>query len=263
MTKDAGCIGRVPAQALLFSVAFLVGAVNVRAATPAADLERLAPERLVFLLEYIGADYGGAVKDGKVADPLEHREMIEFGRTVAEQYALVGGSEQTSAELTRLLGLIRDLRPWAEVRALSFELASRVSEELGAVPRPVFTPDLDRGRGLYVEACAACHGPEGGGDGRAARGMEPPPTSFREPRMNLVRPRQIHAATAFGVDGTGMPSFTGAYTSQPLWDLAFFVMTLREDFDPKRAGAAIPLSLVDLAGSSNEELLARLRKLRP
>lgn len=261
MIRDARCLGR--SLAFLCSFAFHAGAVTLCAAAPDADAERLAPERIVFLLEYIGADYGGAVQNGKVADPLEHREMTEFSQAVAEQYASAGGSEQTSAEITRLQGLIRDLRPWAEVRALCVDLASKVSEELGAVPRPAFAPDIDRGRGLYIQACAVCHGPEGGGDGRAARGMEPPPTSFREPRMNLVRPRQVHAAMAFGVDGTAMPSFTGAFTTQQLWDLAFFVMTLREDFDPKTPDGEISLSLADLAGSSNEELLARLRGVRP
>ena len=249
--------------ALLCFLVLQTRAVAVRGAAPDAGMERLAPERLVFLLEYIGSDYGNAVQDGRLADPREYREMTEFSRIVAEQYALAGGSDQTSAELAKLRGLIRDLRPWAEVRASSFELATKVSAELGAAPRLTMAPDLVRGRGLYMQSCAVCHGSVGGGDGRAAPGMDPPPTSFRGPRMNLVRPRQVFAATTFGVDGTAMPSFAEGFTSQQIWDIAFHVMTLREDFDPRPSDGELPLSLEGLASSSNEELLARLRSPRP
>ena len=73
---------------------------------------------------------------------------------------------------------------------------------------------MSRGAVLYRDSCAVCHGESGGGDGEAASGMDPPPSSFRQPLMNWVRPRQIHAATAFGIDGTGMPSFAEALTDE-------------------------------------------------
>jgi len=241
----------------------VLAAWRVLGAVPDAESERLPPDQLVFLLEYIGADYGAAVRDGKVVDALEHQEMVEFSRIVAEQYPRVGHSDPTMAGLTTLRKLIRDLRPWAEVRAHGLALASRMAEELGVAPRLDAAPDPVHGRGLYEQACAACHGTSGGGDGPAAAGMKPPPSSFREPRMNLLRPSQVHAATRYGVEGTPMPSFAGGFTSQQIWDIAFYVMTLRQGFDPRPPGAPIPVSLDDLAGSSNQELLARLRALRP
>ncbi|HKQ62772.1 MAG TPA: trypsin-like peptidase domain-containing protein, partial [Candidatus Polarisedimenticolaceae bacterium] len=116
---------------------------------------------------------------------------------------------------------------------------------------------------LYLQACAACHGAGGGGDGRAAASLDPRPTSFRDPSMKLVRPRQVRAAIAFGVEGTAMPGFAGAFSDEQSWDLAFYVMTLRADFDPQPPEPPLALSLGDLASSSEEELLARVHPARP
>jgi serine protease Do len=250
------------ALALLLWLALETAAPGMPLAAPAAGVEKVPPERLVFLLEYVGADYENAVQDGRIVDRFEHDELTDFSRIVAEQYALAGKSEKTSAGLARLRALIRDLQPFKEVRVLSLSLADRVSEELGGGDRIAIPPDLSRGHGLYLENCAVCHGSTGGGDGPAAPDLRPPPTSFRDVRMNLVRPRQIHAATMFGVDRTAMPSFEGGLTPQQIWDISFYVMTLRQDFDPHPSSSNGELSLQNLASSSNEEILAMLRRAR-
>jgi hypothetical protein len=76
--------------------------------------------------------------------------------------------------------------------------------------------------------------------------------------MDRVSPHQVYGATLFGVEGTAMPSFDVSLPRRRVWDLAFFVMTLREGFAPAAAEpAGFAPGLDELALSSNDELLRR------
>jgi len=240
-----------------------------RALAPAALLCALAagataasqddPARLVYLLEYIGADYGVAVQDGRVANEGEYREMLAFAGEIALGYRAVRGERAAAPiveDLEGLESLIRDRGTWDQVRSLSHDLAARLSEDLTVERVPAASPVPARGRVLYERDCAICHGERGAGDGRAAGGLDAPPASLRDPvRMNLVSPHQVTGAVTFGVERTAMPSFRGAYTDAELWDVAFFVMTLRDGFDPRPPTTPVDVSLADLARLSGEELI--------
>jgi high-affinity iron transporter len=218
------------------------------------------PEKLVYGLEYVAADYGFAVRDGGIANAYEYAEMLAISRRLvehADELLAHGAPEDTRARLARLREDILARRPPAEVRATARGLVLAVLEALDAVSLPAAPPSADRARGLYAAGCEPCHGPSGGGDGRAAPGMEPPPVSFRDGRMNLVSPHQMYVAIAHGIDGTAMPSYSGAFTPAEMWDLSFFVLTLREGFDPQAPAVALPLTLRELALLANDELLGR------
>jgi serine protease Do len=244
--------------------AFLAAVVAVAvAALPAVAADREQVDRLLFLLEYVGADYGMAVDHGAIADPFEYEEMVRFARTLVEHCGELDSARvpQGACEaLVRLERLIGDLAPWDAVRAQTSDLLSKLlaGGEVGSFP--LSTPDLAHGARLFADNCAPCHGPAGGGDGFADPELDPPPSSFREARMNLVSPHQVFGATRFGVGGTGMPSFDGALGAGQLWDIAFFVLTLREDFAPKPVRPALALSIDDLARHSTEDLVARLAR---
>ncbi len=243
-------------------VAVAAAALPVAAAAAAAA-DRESVDRLLFLLEYVGADYGMAVDDGVIADPFEYEEMVRFSRTLVEHCGELDSAhipEGACVALVRLERLIGDLAPWDAVRAQTSDLLSKLMAggEVGSFP--LSTPDLALGARLFADNCAPCHGPAGGGDGFADPELDPPPSSFREARMNLVSPHQVFGATRFGVGGTGMPSFEGALGEGQLWDVAFFVLTLREDFAPKPVRPALPLSIDDLARHSTEDLIARLAR---
>src|SRR5262245_51297894 len=259
---------RAPGPALGWCLAAVIGLALTFAARAAeagrSEWDAAAAGRIVFLLEYIGFDYENAVRNGRIIDPYEHRELTDFCREASEQYARTpNAAERTLTDLGRLAQIIRDRASEEVVHGLAYELASRIADDLGASPRFTAPVDVTRGRLLYHDSCAVCHGAAGGGDGPAAAGMDPPPTSFRDRRMGLVRPRQLQAAIAYGVDGTAMPFFSEAFTSEQIWDLAFYLMTLREDFDPRSSSVALPVSLEDLAVASNKELLGQLRRVRP
>ena len=249
------------ARLLLFVAAALPMAAPTWTATDPARGAALESKRLLFLLEYIGADYGAAVEDGAIINAFEYQEMTSFSGILVEQFDVLrrhGASEEVKGELLRLQEMIRNLRPWSEILALVGELTTTLFEELLIVSYPAETPNLPRGERLFLDNCAACHGPSGGGDGFAAPGQEPPATSFQDARMNLLSPHQIYGAITFGIDGTAMPSYLGAMQPQWLWDIAFHVLTLRSGFDPDPRGPELPLTLQDLVSYSNDRLVERL-----
>jgi serine protease Do len=240
-------------------------AVVLVLASAAIALEADNPEsqELIFFLQYVGSDYGAAVRNDKVADAAEYREVLDLSERIVERYQKLRPRGSARPDLLRLHELIRRRAPWDAVRALSRELVPRIADELDVATYPAEPPDLDRGRALYGEDCAPCHGVAGGGDGHAAPELTPKPTSFRDPAVAMLSPHQVFGATNFGVPGTGMPAYREALTPREAWNVAFFVMTLRSGFDPSRPVEVVPLSLAELASRSDEELLKSLRASRP
>lgn len=221
-------------------------------------------QRLVFLLEYVGTDYDGAVRAGQVVNQIEYGELLRFTKQLIEGYrARQERSEAVTTGLTRFQELIRERAPGEEVWAASRRLLPPLARSLGVSVRPQTLPNLANGRRLWSSDCAPCHGPTGAGDGPAASDMKPPPTAFLHDTLEQLSPRQAFNALTFGIDGTAMPSFTPAYTDEERWDVAFFLMTLRPDFEPKRPRQEPGLSLDELAAHANVELLSRLRQRWP
>jgi mono/diheme cytochrome c family protein len=220
----------------------------------AQDAPQPEAEELVFLAQHIGSDY---------ADREAYAEVQALSQRFLERLDELNPESPMRPEIARLASLIRDRAPAVAVSSLCTALVPRLVAELRLDPYPFDVPDLVRGRALYRADCASCHGASGAGDGPASPGMSPPPTSFRAPRMRRVSPYEIFTATSFGVPGTAMPSHREGRSRQSLWDVAFFVMTLREGFDPVTPPETVPVTVADLASMSNDALLQRLRRSRP
>ena len=214
------------------------------------------------MLQYVGADYGLAVSDGRVANPFEYDELVRFGRALAdsaESLRARGAPQEVGVELRRLERSIRQMKPWPEVRAITDGAAAKLVERFELVTFPTRAPDHERGAELYATLCATCHGPTGGGDGPAAAEQDPRPWSFRNSRINVVSPHQIFGALRFGVEGTAMASYADVLSAEQSWDLAFYVLTLREDFTPSAARPGFDVPFEDLLLRSNDAILASLR----
>jgi S1-C subfamily serine protease len=250
----------------MLALAFGAFAVIASAAgpAPAGDARKGPfPEELVFYLQYIASDYDTAVRGGAVLDRSEYAQMQELSASLLAGYDEVRPRGAARADLERLRASIASVSPAEAVRSACKSLVPRLVRELGLSPYPAKPPDLERGLELYRRDCASCHGPTGGGDGPAAIDMIPAPTSFRDARGNRISPYEVFNATSFGVRGTDMPSHREGRSRQDLWAIAFFVMTLRDGFDARKPDAVVPLSLADVAASSNEDLLGKLRAARP
>jgi mono/diheme cytochrome c family protein len=85
-----------------------------------------------------------------------------------------------------------------------------------------------RGRALYQEHCALCHGTEADGKGVRREGFSSQPRDFTDPAWrNGTSPRRIFYAVREGVRGTAMPSWK-ALDESDTWDIVAWVLAAGE-----------------------------------
>ena len=101
--------------------------------------------------------------------------------------------------------------------------------------RPASARDAGRGKALYAEMqCAKCHGEEGRGDGPSAltlvdgKGRHINSRDFTNPGSFRTGWTEAEIVRTFetGLNGTPMPTYTGAMSAQENYDLAAYVMSL-------------------------------------
>jgi high-affinity iron transporter len=177
------------------------------AAAPPAD-----PDRLIFLLEYVGTDYPRAVADGNVINQAEYGESLRYVKELIA--AGRRGPESVTTGLRNLQALVERRAPADEVWSATRRLLPAFARAVGGGARPATLPNIASGRRLWADDCATCHGPTGGGDGNVTGSLDPPPTAFRGAYLESTSPRQIYNAVTLGVDGTSMPSFAAAYSEK-------------------------------------------------
>ena len=79
-------------------------------------------------------------------------------------------------------------------------------------PKTVMTPNpvlLTRGKALFAQTCATCHGPEGKGDGPGGAGLNPKPRNFLASSgwKNGTRLEDIYKTLDEGIKGSSMVSY--------------------------------------------------------
>jgi mono/diheme cytochrome c family protein len=85
-----------------------------------------------------------------------------------------------------------------------------------------------RGRRLFSETCALCHGERGDGRGVRREGLTRLPRDFTDPRWRAsTSPRHVFFAIREGLEGTPMPSWK-ALSERDAWDLTAYVLSLGE-----------------------------------
>lgn len=101
-----------------------------------------------------------------------------------------------------------------------------------AVPRLAGSPE--RGRGLFGEYCAVCHGAEGRGDGPLAAQLNDPKANLRKGRFASLRPGAepvaagLARAVRHGLPPTAMPGHEWL-TDRQVADLVAFVRTFEKE----------------------------------
>ena len=79
-------------------------------------------------------------------------------------------------------------------------------------PKTVMTPNealMARGKALYAQTCATCHGAEGKGDGPGGTGLTPKPRNFtvQATWKNGTRVEDIYKTLDEGIKGSSMVSY--------------------------------------------------------
>jgi len=111
--------------------------------------------------------------------------------------------------------------------------AGRPSPEYAAVdvPEKVLASDAAkaRGRAIFAERCALCHGVRADGKGVRKHGLSGQPTNFRSPAWRAdTTPREVFAAVSEGIRGTSMPGWP-TLTEDERWDVVAYVLSVSKE----------------------------------
>lgn len=96
-------------------------------------------------------------------------------------------------------------------------------------PLPATPAVAERGRQVFMENCASCHGSRGRGDGPAAAGMLPPPADLTGLHTRQHTDGDLYWWITHGIDGTAMPAFQERLTEEERWAVIRFIRTLGDD----------------------------------
>jgi high-affinity iron transporter len=93
-----------------------------------------------------------------------------------------------------------------------------------------------RGRRLFLDHCALCHGERADGRGARQAGFDRPPRDFTDPMWReAATPEAVYAAIRRGVAGTAMPAWPILDEGQ-VWDLVAYVLSVSEPRPSPRGG---------------------------
>lgn len=209
-----------------------------------------APAQTIWrLLDYIAVDYPEAVENGKVVNQAEFDEMVEFSSTASKLIGELPASSakaELSRQAARLERIVAFKLPAPAIAMAARGLAADLIKSYPVPLAPTLAPDLARGKALFAEQCASCHGTIGKGDGPQAAGLDPPAIAFTDE----VRARErsifaLYQVIEQGLDGTGMASFANL-PPQDRWALAFYAGSLAYPEELVASGKALWNSDADL-----------------
>ena len=226
-------------------------------------------DRILSLVDYIGGDYLNAVKDGEIINEFEYQEMLDFSSAAVDLWEKTAekrkGTADFSEKFAHLRSIIVSKGPVSEVESLAGQLKERIISAYDIKPYPANIPDYESGKELYAENCSSCHGLSGRPDDAFSKTLNPPPTDFTDPDINLgLSPFKVYNTTTFGIEGTAMTSFEEVLDEKQKWDVAFYVLSLGYPDIPSGGGTSgfstenIPhdvRKLENLALASNAEIL--------
>ncbi len=90
------------------------------------------------------------------------------------------------------------------------------------------TQARERGRALFLEHCALCHGDRGDGRGVRRQGLSSPPRDFTDPAWReQTSPRHVFSVIREGSPGTAMPAWK-VLDDRQTWDLTAYLLAVGE-----------------------------------
>lgn len=194
------------------------------------------------LIDYVGADYRGAVSNGKVISEGEYAELVDF----TENALRLAASLPAHPEKNKIIAALGNLRDQVLRKSDSVEI-NRLAHDASAllvvaykIPvAPSVVPELARGAKVYASQCIACHGTKGAGDGPLAARLIPKPVAFvDEKRADTRSLMSLYQAISQGVNGTAMPSFS-SLSEADRWGVAFYIGTLSHNDAMRARGEAL------------------------
>jgi high-affinity iron transporter len=229
-----------------------------------ASTRRDEAEQIVHLLEYVGADYGGAVSGGEIKNAGELEEQLEVLAEAGRVAARLATSPSRHGfdprvGVDRVRALVAAHRSESEVAAAVKLARSEFAAFYDLTEAPRQPPSRKHGGELYQQHCATCHGEQGRADTARAAEYTPHPANFHEPAIaGALSPLRVFTTVRYGVPKTSMVPFD-FLSDADRWDLAFYV----SGFDHAAATPVEQVRMFDLgelAAESDDELRDGLRR---
>jgi high-affinity iron transporter len=215
----------LPLLILLLGLVSLPAHAQTEASDPAASVPQTWQ-----MLDYLAADYAGAVKNGEVVSASEYDEMREFARHARDRVDALPPTAATAAlreQADKLVQLIDAKAPESDVARQAHALTDTLLQAYPIPTAPTEAPNLARGAAVYQMQCAVCHGTTGHGDGPAGLQLSPRPIDFTDAsRADQRSALSLYEVISQGVAGTPMASYAQALSSDDRWSLAYYVGTL-------------------------------------
>jgi high-affinity iron transporter len=208
----------------------LVAAFFLAIIGPAIGAQENSAKRLSSIVSVAIEEYGKAVDgNGKLISKDEFTETTDFltdAKGVAQR--LRGyNAPLTQAILDTLIAAVQKRVPPAEIRLLHARFNGALGAA-GAMDLPTAPLDTARGRALYTQNCASCHGDRGLGNGIAAASSPlPVPAIGSTDKTPTMSPTLAYNVVSVGVTGTPMASFAATLSAQDRWNVINYIYTLR------------------------------------
>ena len=119
----------------------------------------------------------------------------------------------------------------------------------------------ERGKEVYEESCAHCHGTEGRGDGSAAENLLPRPRDFTRGLYKirsteageLPTDQDLYDIITEGMPGSSMPGWETSLNADDRWELVAYIKTFHEGFKEREASPR-EITLADKISYSEESV---------
>ncbi|MFZ4712521.1 MAG: cytochrome c/FTR1 family iron permease [Bacteriovoracaceae bacterium] len=245
----------------ILTISLFLFSVAVKGQTPSGT--KTDPRLVINLLDYISADYAGAVSvEGEVLSPSEYNEQKEFVQTTLDSAKLlpeVKNNQDILAKIEKLKKLVNSKDKPQLVAEIAQSAKRDVINVTSIAIAPTSWPSLENGKKLFAQNCVSCHGSNGNGDGAAGKNLDPVPANFHAEAMANNSPFKEFNVIRVGVPGTGMIGWD-KFSDKEAWDLAFYVVSFR--FQNKKMKPSSQFSdseLHEAATMSDLELLEKMQ----
>lgn len=215
---------------------------------------------LVHTLNYLSHDYVHAVSGGKVVNEDEYHEMLEFSENATKYFVEIskswGPADSAAIKLAvdSVTELVRNKADFSLVSSVANRAKQLIVKASGLKLFPSQYPDVLQGAMLFATECAKCHGAAGLGDGPEGKDLHPQPRNFHdEERMRSLSAAHVFNTIRLGVEGTGMRAHPTLEDSE-VWDLAFYVLSIRHKKTEGKTGNELQLPLEKIALLSDDDL---------
>lgn len=101
-----------------------------------------------------------------------------------------------------------------------------VPAEYAGATSPLGPDAATAGADVFNTNCAACHGPQGHGDGPAGAALDPQPKNLPE-LAATVGDDYLYWRINTGKEGTSMVAWKGVLTDEQIWQVIAYVRTLK------------------------------------